>query len=267
MIQRLFRSGGRDDGYAPPETSPPPAPLEAPPRAPPATGPARPIRFVYCDEKGKFRIEPEALAILQLVKEPIGVVSVCGRARQGKSFILNQFLEPVKAWVVSELRRSDRITKQADDFGLELSLVDSLEQTLNYCQVVGMNFELGTYSTQIFSLAVLLSSMFIYNQMGGIDEVALDRLSLVTEMTKHIRVRASGGKTTASELGQFSPMFVWLLRDFYLDLTEDNRKITPRDYVELALRPGQGGAKDVAAKNEVLPGQASEPIPIATADA
>jgi hypothetical protein len=26
--------------------------------------------------------------------------------------------------------------------------------------------------------------------MGGIDEAALDRLSLVTEMTKHIRVRA-----------------------------------------------------------------------------
>lgn len=48
--------------------------------------------------------------------------------------------------------------------------------------------------------------------MGGIDEAALDRLSLVTEMTKHIRVRASGGRSTASELGQFSPIFVWLLR-------------------------------------------------------
>ncbi|XXG77182.1 hypothetical protein AAC387_Pa08g1383 [Persea americana] len=58
--------------------------------------------------------------------------------------------------------------------------------------------------------------MFIYNQMGGIDEAALDRLSLVTEMTRHIRVRASGGKTTASELGQFSPVFVWLLRVIYV---------------------------------------------------
>ena len=29
----------------------------------------------------------------------------------------------------------------------------------------------GQYSTQIFSLAVLLSSLFVYNQMGGIDEV------------------------------------------------------------------------------------------------
>lgn len=48
--------------------------------------------------------------------------------------------------------------------------------------------------------------------MGGIDEAALDRLSLVTEMTKHIRVKASGGRSTVSELGQFSPVFVWLLR-------------------------------------------------------
>lgn len=48
--------------------------------------------------------------------------------------------------------------------------------------------------------------------MGGIDEAALDRLALVTEMTKHVRIRASGGRPTTSELGQFSPVFVWLLR-------------------------------------------------------
>ncbi|GKC70396.1 guanylate-binding protein 4-like protein, partial [Tanacetum coccineum] len=36
-----------------------------------------------------------------------------------------------------------------------------------------------------------------------------------------------------------------------LDLVEDNRKITPRDYLELALRPVQGGGRDVSAKNEI----------------
>lgn len=41
------------------------------------------------------------------------------------------------------------------------------------------------------------------------------------------------------------------MQDFYLDLVEDNRKITPRDYLELALRPIQGGGRDVSAKNEV----------------
>ena len=58
----------------------------------------------------------------------------------------------------------------------------------------------GQYSTQIFSLAVLLSSLFIYNQMGGIDEAALDRLSLVTEMTKHIRVRSEGAAGASSSV-------------------------------------------------------------------
>lgn len=43
------------------------------------------------------------------------------------------------------------------------------------------------------------------------------------------------------------------MQDFYLDLVENNQKISPRDYLELALRPVQGGGKDnVTAKNEVL---------------
>ncbi|KAE9461870.1 hypothetical protein C3L33_06201, partial [Rhododendron williamsianum] len=174
-MMRLFSRGSGESPQPSSSSSSEASP--SPPSPASTTGPARPIRLVYCDEKGKFRMDPEAVAMLQLVKEPVGVVSVCGRARQGKSFVLNQ--------------------------------------------------------------------------MGGIDEAALDRLSLVTEMTKHIRVRASGGRTTTSELGQFSPIFVWLLRDFYLDLVEDNRKITPRDYLELALKPVQGSGRDIAAKNEI----------------
>uniref|UniRef100_A0A804NKA6 Guanylate-binding family protein n=1 Tax=Zea mays TaxID=4577 RepID=A0A804NKA6_MAIZE len=42
-----------------------------------------------------------------------------------------------------------------------------------------------------------------------------------------------------------------LLQEFYLDLAEDNRKITPRDYLELALRPVQGGGRDISAKNAI----------------
>lgn len=37
-------------------------------------------------------MDPEPVATLQLVKGPIGVVSIRGRARQGKSYILNQVL-------------------------------------------------------------------------------------------------------------------------------------------------------------------------------
>ncbi|CAJ1939156.1 unnamed protein product [Sphenostylis stenocarpa] len=247
---KLFNRG-RD---SPADSSPPSAAVATPSSsAAPVTGPARPIRLVYCDEKGKFRMDPEAVATLQLVKEPIGVVSVCGRARQGKSFILNQLLGKSSGFQVASTHRPCTKGLWLWSTPLKRTALDGTEYNLLLLDSEGIDAydQTGTYSTQIFSLAVLLSSMFIYNQMGGIDEAALDRLSLVTQMTKHIRVRASGGKTSASELGQFSPIFVWLLRDFYLDLTEDNRKITPRDYLELALRPVEGSGKDIAAKNEI----------------
>ncbi|KAL2588005.1 hypothetical protein AAZV13_13G145700 [Glycine max] len=246
---------GRD---SPAADASPPSPAAATPSyssssASPVTGPARPIRLVYCDEKGKFRMDPEAVATLQLVKEPIGVVSVCGRARQGKSFILNQLLGKSSGFQVASTHRPCTKGLWLWSAPLKKTALDGTEYSLLLLDSEGIDAydQTGTYSTQIFSLAVLLSSMFIYNQMGGIDEASLDRLSLVTQMTKHIRVRASGGKTSASELGQFSPIFVWLLRDFYLDLTEDNRKITPRDYLEIALRPVQGSGKDIKAKNEI----------------
>jgi len=106
------------------------------------------------------------------------------------------------------------------------------------------------YSTQIFSLAVLLSCLFVYNHMGGIDESALDRLSLVTEMTKHIRVRAGQGDDAS--LGEFTPAFLWLLRDFYLKLEEEEgRKISARDYLETALAPVAGEGPSVKAKNDI----------------
>lgn len=85
-MMKFFGRGSTGDS---PQAASPPSPL---PSAPPnmSAGPARPIRLVYCDDKGKFQMDPEAVALLQLVKEPVGVVSVCGRARQGKSYILNQ---------------------------------------------------------------------------------------------------------------------------------------------------------------------------------
>ncbi|KAK8618453.1 hypothetical protein V6N13_132445 [Hibiscus sabdariffa] len=229
------------------------SPSSASASASPVTGPARPIRLVYCDEKGKFRMDPEAVAALQLVKEPIGVVSVCGRARQGKSFILNQLLGRSSGFQVASTHRPCTKGLWLWSAPLKRTALDGTEYNLLLLDSEGIDAydQTGTYSTQIFSLAVLLSSMFIYNQMGGIDETALDRLSLVTQMTKHIRVKAGARTTTASELGQFSPIFVWLLRDFYLDLVEDNRRITPRDYLELALQPVQGSGKDIAAKNEI----------------
>ena len=44
----------------------------------------------------------------------------------------------------------------------------------------------------------------------------------------------------------------WVLQDFYLDLSDEDKRISPRDYLESALQPIPGQGKSIGAKNEVI---------------
>ena len=55
-----------------------------------ATSMARPLQLIRCTADGRFEVGEEAAEVLRALRGPLGVVAVCGRARQGKSFILNQ---------------------------------------------------------------------------------------------------------------------------------------------------------------------------------
>lgn len=85
-----------------------------PKKAPPATqevvksnaGPGQPLELVQYDTNtGKFSVGQQALKVLRSIKGPVGVVSVCGRARQGKSYILNQLLGQSSGFVVAPTHR------------------------------------------------------------------------------------------------------------------------------------------------------------------
>ena len=109
-------------------------------------------------------------------------------------------------------------------FFLDSEGIDSYDQTQNY-------------SAEVFSMAVLLSSVFIYNSMGAIDESALDKLSLVCELSNMIRGREESRERALSEEGSAGardqmPSLVWLLRDFFLDFEDGNAT----DYLEKALQ-------------------------------
>jgi len=49
------------------------------------------LHLIYANEEtGKFELGVEALAAITAIRGPVAVCAVCGRARQGKSFILNK---------------------------------------------------------------------------------------------------------------------------------------------------------------------------------
>ena len=47
----------------------------------------------------------------------------------------------------------------------------------------------NTHDTWIFTLAVLLSSVLIYNSKGAVDANALDGLYLASQLTEHVTVK------------------------------------------------------------------------------
>lgn len=68
---------------------------------------------------------------------------------------------------------------------------------------------------KIFSLAVLLSTTFVYNSFGSIDETALQTLSLVLNLVNSIDKDSSSTR----------PQFIWVVRDFSLQLIDSEGKI------------------------------------------
>jgi hypothetical protein len=93
-----------------------------------------------------------------------------------------------------------------------------------------------------------LSSLFVYNSMGTIDSTALDRLSLVCELTKHIQLQTHK-QTTEEDISKISPSFIWLLRDFSLQLQHDGKDINSNEYLELALKLQKNTNKESKIQN------------------
>ncbi|KAF2619150.1 hypothetical protein F2Q68_00038226 [Brassica cretica] len=118
--------------------------------------------------------------------------------------------------------------KRISEDGSEYSLV------LLDVQGADSNGVLASRSSQIFGLAILLSSVFIYGPTLGVDDIALD-LSRLLEISKHDHV-GDANDNTFKGLGQFSPMFVQLMTDIHSETVESGDDVTQNNKVE-ALRP------------------------------
>jgi len=65
--------------------------------------------------------------------------------------------------------------------------------------------------------------------MQTIDENSIQSLSLAAELSNFIKIKSG------EELGLMTPKFLWLLRDFALELKENGREITENEYLENRL--------------------------------
>lgn len=108
------------------------------------------------------------------------------------------------------------------------------------------------HDSRIFLFSLLLSSYFIYNSVGSIDENALNSLSLIINLAKDIQIKSNSKQDDEETIAQYFPSFLWVVRDFALQL-KDNKgnPISARDYLERSLESQKGVSDAVESKNRI----------------
>jgi hypothetical protein len=95
----------------------------------------------------------------------------------------------------------------------------------------------ATHDLNLFVLALLASSVFIYNTKGTIDANALDGLHLATRIGEELLTNSEEEVTFA----QHFPHFVWAIRDHHLKLELEGKPVTPNEYLEHCLKGNKKG--------------------------
>ncbi|XP_012320242.2 guanylate-binding protein 5 isoform X2 [Aotus nancymaae] len=194
-----------------------------------------------------LKVNQEALEILSAITQPVVVVAIVGLYRTGKSYLLNKLSGKNKGFSVAP-------TVQSHTKGIWIWCMPHPNRP-NHTLVLLDTEGLGDVEKadnkndiQIFALALLLSSTFVYNTMNKIDQGAIDLLHNVTELTDLLKARTSPDLDRvedAADSESFFPDLVWTLRDFCLGLEKDGQLITADAYLENSLRPKQGSDQRV----------------------
>lgn len=228
------------------------------------------IPFItYNSQDNKFTLSKEAETFLNNHHGKVGVVSVVGKYRTGKSFFVNRVLlnkgknspgfkvGPSIHPCTKGLWIWNRPLKPAEK---DLPTPDDMSVLLIDCEGFGGCDENTNQDTRIFLFALLLSSYLIYNCHGAIDENALQNISLIVNLAKDIRRKSAeqghskdnNSKDDKEDLDGCFPNLLWVLRDFALKLVDANgNPITSMEYLEQSLALQKGSTEHTESKNRL----------------
>lgn len=191
---------------------------------------ARTIPLVqWSPDRGFELTQPAEQFLLSLKAEKFAVLGIVGKARTGKSYILNQLLGeqvfPVHGRVggctrgilMSPVLRTDPRS------GMKYIAIDT--------EGLGNSQSTEERDSKLFLLSMLICSTLIYNSIGVIDEHALSALSLVVSLGNCLNQDIEEDEPNSSTDSTF-PNFFWLIRDFVLKMeTVEGEELTPKEYL------------------------------------
>ncbi|EGR32117.1 hypothetical protein IMG5_095790 [Ichthyophthirius multifiliis] len=214
------------------------------------------IPFIMFDQTHGFILNKEAETYLSQLNpdRKLGIISIVGKYRTGKSFFINRVLlernsnqkgfqvGPTINPCTKGLWIWKKELKSLEDDNMDILLIDTegfggMDENLNH-------------DSRIFLFSLLLSSYFIYNSQGSIDENALNNLSLIINLAKDIQIKSKNN--TNEDAADYFPAFLWVVRDFALQIVDQQgNKLSQKDYLEKALELQKGVSDAVDQKNRI----------------
>jgi hypothetical protein len=182
----------------------------------------QPVQLVSTGSSGTTLIlNEDAIKLIEQEKRPVTVVSIIGPYRTGKSYLLNRLMGKANGFELGS-------TVEAKTKGFWFWMGDFPGQPkhcLILLDVEGLSDAQkgeATHDLNLFVLALLASSLFIYNTKGTIDASALDGLHLAARVGEDLVKDPKEMDTFA----QHCPHFLWAIRDHHLELKIDGKSVT-----------------------------------------
>ncbi|KAJ1448396.1 guanylate-binding protein [Pelagophyceae sp. CCMP2097] len=232
--------------------------------------PDEPLQLIaVVEESGTWKLEAveQTLSLLAQITEPLVVVAVAGPYRSGKSSLMNWLAGSRKSLGASAETATAGLgsDKFAVGHGVRrctrglwvwgrprrVTLKDGSNGAAIFIDSEGTG-DLDadrTYDGSIFALATLLASTLLYNSVGSIDERTISDLGFIANASLKILAGSTEDipmdDAMLAAAAQHTTDFVWVLRDFSLDLVAENgQAIDSDDYLNIALNQRRGDASD-----------------------
>ncbi|XP_078673513.1 guanylate-binding protein 2-like isoform X1 [Branchiostoma floridae x Branchiostoma belcheri] len=174
-------------------------------------------------------VVPEALELLEGIKGPVSALSICGPCRTGKSYVLSRLLGSADAFELGH-----RWDPQTFGIWMGTKVLKGADFTILLLDTEGIDASGGSadQDASILVLTILMSSLLVYNSLNVPYKGDLEKMQCFIKLAKGVTVK-KGQKTQMSDLREFFPDFLWLLRDVSLMSTDENgREISPTQYLK-----------------------------------
>lgn len=193
--------------------------------------------------RDKLILNEEALKIIKDIKENIIIVSIFGKERSGKSYLMNLLLNSDEN--SSKPPKGFKVTSQTNTtspgvwlWNTPITKPNSKDKII-FFDSVGVNSE-NVYqqemNSKLLALILIISSLFIYNTTGDINSNSLNELELIVHLADSLGINEKINKDKL--ISKLCPKFIWTLRDFDLEkLTPiKGNKMFPDFYLEQCLK-------------------------------